>query len=297
MLIKDFTSELDLYLNDFGAVKIIAGIAYLISCTILLFLGRMAYKIVHSKTNIDAQLMAKDNFSFAFSYVGYFLGILLVILGALSGESQGIATDVVLILLYGIVGIILLFISAVLGDTFILNQFKIKQEILQEQNLGSGIAEAAMYVSSGIIVKAALTGEGGNVLTVVAFWAISQLLFIITGFLYQKITPYNIHNQIKNGNVAVAIGFAGALLAISIVIFGASQVTISTFWETAIRYGIYFVVGILLLPFIRVFTDKVLLPGRNLTDEIVNQETPNYGAAVIEAFAYVGGAILISMSF
>jgi hypothetical protein len=46
----------------------------------------------------------------------------------------------------------------------------------------------------------------------------------------------------------------------------------------------------------RVFADKILLPGRNLTDEIVNQDKPNIGAGLIEAFAYVGSAVLIVWS-
>ncbi|MEM7109994.1 MAG: DUF350 domain-containing protein, partial [Bacteroidota bacterium] len=35
-------------------------------------------------------------------------------------------------------------------------------------------------------------------------------------------------------------------------------------------------------------------PGQNLTDEIVNQEDPNCGAALVEAFAYIGGSVLIT---
>jgi hypothetical protein len=38
------------------------------------------------------------------------------------------------------------------------------------------------------------------------------------------------------------------------------------------------------------------LPGRKLTDEIINQEKPNVGAGLIEAFAYVAAAILITWS-
>ena len=31
-----------------------------------------------------------------------------------------------------------------------------------------------------------------------------------------------------------------------------------------------------------------------LTDEIINQEKPNVGAALVEAFAYIGGSVLIT---
>ena len=54
--------------------------------------------------------------------------------------------------------------------------------------------------------------------------------------------------------------------------------------------------GCLLLPVMRVFADKVLLPGRKLTDEIINQKKANIGAGLIEAFAYIASAILITWS-
>jgi hypothetical protein len=44
----------------------------------------------------------------------------------------------------------------------------------------------------------------------------------------------------------------------------------------------------------RLITDKILLPGEKLTDEIINQEHPNVGAALVEAFAYIGGSVLIT---
>jgi hypothetical protein len=36
------------------------------------------------------------------------------------------------------------------------------------------------------------------------------------------------------------------------------------------------------------------LPGAKLTDEIVNQEKPNLGAAFIAAFSYIGSSFLIT---
>ena len=61
-----------------------------------------------------------------------------------------------------------------------------------------------------------------------------------------------------------------------------------------INLSFEFVIGMLLLPLIRIAADKLILVGQNLDDELVNQTKPNLGAGLIEAFAYVGGAILIS---
>jgi Domain of Unknown Function (DUF350) len=52
--------------------------------------------------------------------------------------------------------------------------------------------------------------------------------------------------------------------------------------------------GLVMLPFVRFLTDKVLLPTVKLTDEIAGQETPNIGAAYIEAFSYIAAAFVIS---
>ena len=40
-------------------------------------------------------------------------------------------------------------------------------------------------------------------------------------------------------------------------------------------------------------TDKILLPGERLSDEIAKQEKPNLGAAFVEAASYIGASFLI----
>ena len=54
-------------------------------------------------------------------------------------------------------------------------------------------------------------------------------------------------------------------------------------------------VGLLLLPLVRLFADKVLLPGARLTDELV-QDVPNVGAGAIEATTYLAASILIGLT-
>ena len=47
------------------------------------------------------------------------------------------------------------------------------------------------------------------------------------------------------------------------------------------------------LPLVRIVTDKVLIPGVKLNDELVAQEKPNVGAGAIEAFSYVAASMLV----
>ena len=111
---------------------------------------------------------------------------------------------------------------------------------------------------------------------------------------YNFITPYSTHDELEKDNVAVGIGFGGAVIAFSILILNAIKGDFESYTSTFTSLGVEFIIGLVLLPSIRLIADKVLLPGQDLTDEIVNQEKPNLGAAFVEAFAYVGGAILIT---
>ena len=133
-----------------------------------------------------------------------------------------------------------------------------------------------------------------GILSALSFWAIGQVLLIITAKVYNMIISFDVHDYIEKDNVAVGIGFAGALIALgNIIQFGIADDFES--WDiTALRLGSEVLIGLLMLPIVRFLADKILLPGRNLTDELINQEKPNNGAALIEAFSYIGGSILIT---
>ncbi|GCL35492.1 hypothetical protein SR1949_05870 [Sphaerospermopsis reniformis] len=48
---------------------------------------------------------------------------------------------------------------------------------------------------------------------------------------------------------------------------------------------------------IRWLADLILVPGVKISDEIVNQEIPNVGAGLIEAFAYIAASFLSGWCF
>ena len=106
-------------------------------------------------------------------------------------------------------------------------------------------------------------------------------------------TSYDIHDHIEKGNTAVAVGYSGAIISIGNLINNALAHDFESWMITFQDVGFNVIVGFAFLPIARFLTDKILLPGQKLTDEIINQEDPNVGASVVEAFAYVGGSMLI----
>lgn len=281
------------------SILVYDAIVYIALGFIIFYLGKLAYQVVNKSINVKEELVKKDNLAFSFAHVGYFIGLLLAIGSAIIGPSNGLVTDIIEISVYGVLAIILLNLSVIITDKVLLRHFSVKKEIIEDQNSGTGVIEGAVSVASGLIILGAVSGEheGGlvaGIISALVFWGIGQAALILTSVFYNLITPYDIHEHIEKDNVAVGVGFAGALIAMANLIrFGISGDFES--WGLSIsEAGIEVLIGLILLPVMRFIADKILLPGEKLTDEIINQERPNIGASIIEAFSYIGGSVLIT---
>ncbi|WP_251007396.1 DUF350 domain-containing protein [Tenacibaculum dicentrarchi] len=289
------------YINEYiNIIEIYHSLGYIISGFIIFILGKIAYKMLHPSINIQDELVEKDNFAFIISYVGYFTALIIVIGGAIIGESYGFITDIEHIFIYGIIAIALLLLSVWISNKVILNKFDLKKEIITDENEGAGVIEASIYIANGLILYGALIGESetliSGILTFLIYWIIGNIVLIIGSKVFIAWMGYDIHNQIEKDNVAAGVSFSGAILAIGIITMNAILDPFLDWTTTLIDISLQTLLGCLLLPIMRLFADKILLPGRKLTDEIINQEKPNIGAGLMEAFAYIGAAILITWS-
>jgi uncharacterized membrane protein YjfL (UPF0719 family) len=276
--------------------SLLSTLVYLVIAFGLMFVGKLVYQLFNPKINVKEELVFKDNLAFAVAHTGYFIGLVLSLGGALIGESHGFLMDILYMVGYGLTGIVLLNLSVIVNSQFILRKFSVQKEIVQDQNVGTGVVEAALAISTGMIIMAALTGEGGSIFTALAYWVIGIFLLILTSYVYSWILPYKLQEHIERDNVAVGIGFAGALIAIANLIRFALSFDFVSWNETFKNIGIDVGIGLLFLPLARWAADKILLPGQNLTDELINQKKPNIGAGIIEAFAYIGGSVIITWS-
>lgn len=271
-------------------------LAYLGACIVLFIIGKLVYHLFNPKIKVAWELVENDNLAFSLSYAGYFTGLVIAIGGSIVGPSYGLVEDLKLIGMYGGLSILLLNISIFINDWLILRKFSVKKEILTDKNEGTGIVQAAVTIATGLIIYSAVSGQGGGIHTAIGYWAIGQVVFILISFIYDLITPYSIHEHIEKDNVAVGVGFAGALVAFGIIINHALSGDFFGWEFIAEDVLIELGIGIVLLPILRFIADVVLLPGQKLTDELINQEKPNIGAAVIEAFVYIGSAIFVTWS-
>lgn len=275
---------------------ILTTVVYLSSSFALFFIGKYLYQFIHRGYNVRDELVEKDNLAFALAHTGYFIGLVLAIGGVMMGETAGLMLDLLFIGIYGVLALILLNLSIIINDKIILRKFSVKKEITVDQNAGTGVLEGASAIATGLIIMGSVYGEGGGIVTTLVYWVVGQALLIATAIVYNWITPFDVHEHIEKDNVAVGIAMAGAMIAIGNLIRHGLMHDFESWYVTAEYIAIDAGIGLAFLPVARVVADKVLLPGRNLTDELINQEKPNVGAGIIEAFAYVGGSVLICWS-
>jgi len=274
--------------------NLVSAAIFIIAFFIFFLIGKVINDLLHREYKLNFELVEKDNAALALAVVGYYFGLVLAIGGTIAGPSAGLVEDLYDLAIYGILSIILLNISWFLCDKLILFKFRVSEELIRDHNQGTGVVSAGISVASGFIIYGAVSGEGGSIWTVLVFWALGQVLLILAGLVYERITPYNIHEQIEKDNVAAGVSFAGAMVSIGIIIGLAGEGDF-TAWSVDLPVYLGFaVLGLILLPIIRLLTDKVLLPTVKLADEIAAQEKPNVGAAYIEAFSYIAAAFIIS---
>ncbi len=273
--------------------QVVTAFIYLVAVFFLFFVGKFTYDKLNRKFVLQEELLQKDNFAVAVALVGYYLGLVFAVGGILIGPSTYWLDDLLDILFYGIVSIVLLNLSAYINDKIILYKFDSTKEIIEDRNVGTGVIQAANHIAVGLIIYGAISGQGGDLITAGVFWVLGQVVLIVASLIYNLITPFDVHAEIEKDNVAVGVAFAGMLIALGNVIrIGLTGDFIS--WQVNLtQFGSFVVFGLILLPVLRLVTDKLLLPGARLTAELVHQKTPNVGAGAIEAFSYIAASFLL----
>ena len=281
------------------------GLVYVGMGVLLLLVAKVVQDLV-TPYHINDQLRSKDNVALAISITGYYLGIVIVFLGALyqpfiAAEEVGLGfteaywRDVLEVFLYSLGGIAVLNISRILVDKLVLYEFSTEKEIISDRNAGAGTVEAAVYIAVGLVIAGSITGNADDVGTSIgasfAFFGLGMATLIIYTLFYEKTTSFKVHEEIERDNTAVGVVLASNLIAIGIVTFKA---VFGNFvgWEEGIAGFLTFaVIGFALLLAVRLFVDFVMFPAVKVADELAVDK--NLGVAFIESAMVIGVSLIL----
>lgn len=273
------------------------GVAYVVLGVIVLLLARIMHDLT-TPFRLDEQLTGKDNPAFGLELAGYFAGTIIIFLGAVLGPgpeppwSIGVLAEMIGIdFAYAIGGIVLLNIGRWVIDRYVLSEFSVTKEILEDRNVGTGAVVCGCLIATALTVAGAIHGEGGGPLSAIVFFILGQLVLVLFGKFYQAITRYDIHAEIEKDNVAAGMALGFSMVAIAIVVLKASSGDLFEWQSRLTWFAVDVVVGALLLMVLRRITDTLFLPGTTIQKEIA--EDRNTNAAWIEGVVATGIATVI----
>ena len=287
---------LEAYLIPMGT-----GLVYVLEAFILLWLAKMAYTGIYRRVDVKAELFERGNAALAVSLTGYLFGVVLAFGGVLADSGGSLAgfevvwkSSLTSVALYGIGAIVMMLLASFLCEKILLPHFDNTREVIDDHSLGTAFVEAGMHIGNGLIVLAITQGQGPWWVGPI-FWLLAQVVLIITGLLYEWVTPHKMHEELHRNNAAVGLAFGGALVGMGNIVSMAVSGDFLGWKDSLIGFAAYAVFGLVLLFLIKKLTDWLLAPGVNLGEEQA-RETPNLGAGLLEAFGYIGGSMLILWS-
>ena len=274
------------------------GVAYILIIFVIFLAAKFIYDLF-TPYKINHQLIDEDNKAVAVSFAGYMLAVGIIILGVFSTEAvievrSDFYKDLLDTVIWGVIGILLLQVARIVNDKLLLRKFDNVKELITDKNIGTGAVEWGSYIGSALIIYAALIGEDESfihgLVSTIIYFIIGQIGFLIFAWVYQKISRYDLHEEIERDNISAGVAFGLSLAAIAILLSGYIAK-----YDSLPGFLVWFVLSLFFLVISRYIVDKVLLPGSLLDEEISRDQ--NWGAALVEGGVAIGLAFLLVPAF
>jgi uncharacterized membrane protein YjfL (UPF0719 family) len=271
-----------------------------LAAIVLLIVARAVYRLILGQS-VTETLIHHDNKAAAIAMGGFMLGVIQVIIPVLSGPTHSFWADVMGVAAYGIGGIVAMTVTDLIFAYYSRwTGVPLRQQIT-EGNVAAGIVAAGIYFASSQIVSGVLTGDGGSVQVTAVFWAAGVLAMLVLTHLFRQLTAYNDADLINQGNVAAALGYAGLLIAIGMMVGYAVSGTFTGYADSFRGFGLMLLVVLVLYPVRQIIVQMLLLGGGfslrhgRLDHEVA--EDRNIGAGILEAVGYIATAMVVTRIF
>jgi uncharacterized membrane protein YjfL (UPF0719 family) len=230
---------------------------------------------------------------------GFVCGAAFVAASAIRGCVHGVdwKADLLWTTVFGGSAMLLLAAVGSLGVRVLLHS-RLPGEIARG-NVAAGVAAGAHFTATGLIIAQCLYGDDIGTLGVsVVFFVIAQATLHLFVVLFRSLTHYAEDQEIMGENVAAALSYAGAMLAIAIIVGHATEGTF-TGWIASLRaYLVALASALVLYPVRQIVVQTMILRqplalrGGGL-DRLVAQER-NVGVSAVEAVSYLAAAVLLT---
>lgn len=242
--------------------------------------------------NIDAELVATDNLAVAVAMSGYYLGVAVIFVGALLGPSTSLLHDLMAVGGYSLLGLLMLNAARLFNERLILRKFCNTKQLIAERNVAVGVVHCGIYIATGLIAAGAVSGQGGSAITAIVFFVLGQGSLAIFSGIYEKLSKYDVHQELQNGNVAAGVAFAGNLIALAIIIMRSAAGDFINWTHDLTEFAASNMFAFVFLVALRWFFNRAVVPNVSLATEISSDK--NIGAGFLEAVMVIAASMVIA---
>lgn len=135
--------------------NIFAGVLWVIGGQVALIVSMMIYRSL-APYNLSEEL-SKANVAAALALASRTISIAIILRGILSGDSgESIKSDVLYVAIYFAFGMLLLSLSNLVADLLFLPKYKVKEAIVENQNVAAIAKIAGVQIAVAIVVAAVI---------------------------------------------------------------------------------------------------------------------------------------------
>jgi uncharacterized membrane protein YjfL (UPF0719 family) len=301
----DGIGKLDI-LSEFISIDLSLTLYYLVDFLIAVTILSAMRFLAGTVANVSAthEISQKDNNAFGISLAGAMVAVSIMLMGVVSGEAGfSLGDETQSVLYFGVLGIILMWITRIIFDRLSFPKLSIQQQIMQG-NMAASIIDACNMIATAIIIKGAMTWvEGGITVAFIAvavsFLASQMIMALATLYrvkVYAKRHNGNqLHTAIEQDNVALSLRFGAYRIGIAIAV--SSAFTVIEYIPEALAwvFVLWFTVALILfaiLTLVAIVIRLGVLFKVNVGEEVGEQQ--NISVGVIEGSIYIVVGLLIS---
>jgi uncharacterized membrane protein YjfL (UPF0719 family) len=250
------------------------------------------------------ELSVRDNPAFGISLSAAMLGVAIMLGGAVYGDPDETGLPSWLdVAAFGLTGIVLLTITRFVLSKIVLTNISLRQEILGG-NKAVAIADAGNVIAASIIIYVVMKWVPAYTLdTVMALlggFAVSQAFLALMTVLRIRVFARfgyggGLQDQLKQGNMAVALKFAGQKIGTALAMSTAAQIVVYeeyTVGPILLAWAIASVIVVFVWEILCQIAQRIILFRVDLQHEVINDK--NIAIGSILAAIYISLGLLIS---
>jgi uncharacterized membrane protein YjfL (UPF0719 family) len=240
-------------------------------------------------------MIAGGNLAVGLRRSGAQLGLAIAMMGVMAGSSTGSLTqDLVATATYGALATLFMVSSLMITDKLVLPGIK-NMTALKENNIAVGAVEFGMLVATGIIAYSSIYGEGGGIVSSLAYFVIGQLTLVVLILAYEHLAHrgFKLMTAIGDNQVASGIYVGGKIIAYALILKSAiaGNTPDATLQVLALDFLMIALAGMILLYIFELIIDLLIITTTNVSSIL----SENKLVPVVQLTASkIGVALLLS---